>query len=355
MAVGLRIKYYGDASLKKSNRPYKFQIDYTSNGKRVREIIDTIKVLPSDTKEERKQKKELAERIRSKLEIELGNKKEGLISRQLLKANFITFVEELSKKKKESTRNSWIGAIKHMKEFHGPKIKFEDVTTSFLEDFQDYLLTKISSNGAITYLNSLNAALNFAVKKKIIYENPYRFADKPKKEETEMVFLLADEIKEIIKTSFFDNEVKNAFLFSCYTGLRISDIQQLNWSMINDNGINLKMQKTSSAIYIPLNDNAKTILKNQSHNKSNVFNLSVHGSSINRTLRKLIKKTKINKDVSFHSGRHSFATLLITSGVNIFTVSKLLGHKDIKSTLVYAKVIDEVKDIAVNKMPNFNF
>jgi len=355
MAVGLRIKYYGDSSLKKSNRPYKFQLDYTSNGKRIREVINDIKVLPSDTKEEKRQKKELVERIRSKLEIELGNKKEGLISRQLLKGDFFKFLEGLSKKKKENTRNSWIGVLNHLKEFHGPKIKFEDVTTSFLEDFQDYLLTKVSANASITYLNSINAGLNYAVKNKIIHENPYQFADKPRKEETNMVFLLENEIKEIINTSFFDNEVKNAFLFSCYTGLRISDIQQLDWSMINDNGINLKMQKTSSSLYIPLNDNAKIILKNQSHNKSKVFNLSVHGSSINRTLRKLIKQTKIDKDVSFHSGRHTFATLLITSGVNIFTVSKLLGHKDIKSTLVYAKVIDEVKDNAVNKMPNFNF
>ena len=97
------------------------------------------------------------------------------------------------------------------------------------------------------------------------------------------------------------------------------------------------------------------ILSLQSNTTTNIFKLSRFNSSVNRTLKKLISKTSIKKDVSFHTSRHTFATILISSGVNVFTVSKLLGHKDIDSTLVYAKVISEEKEKAVNSMPNFDF
>jgi integrase/recombinase XerD len=103
-----------------------------------------------------------------------------------------------------------------------------------------------------------------------------------------------------------------------------------------------------------LNQNALSILEKQKHNKEFVFNLSEHVSSINRTVKKLIKKAEIKKEIHFHCARHTFATLLVTSGVNIFTISKLMGHRDIKSTLVYAKVIDEEKEKAVNSMVEFN-
>jgi len=355
MAVNLRKKYTGDNKLSTRNRPYKFQLDYLLNGKRIRETIKDVEFKPTDTKEERKEKERIVNRIKAQLEIELGNSKNGLISRKLQKANFIEYFEKLGNTKSPNTKTSWDNTLKHLIIFQGTKIKFEDVTSNWLQKFIDYLNDEVSNNSAFTYFNKVNAALNQAVKQKIILENPAKYIDRPKKEENEMVYLTEKEIQEIIDTDFFDNDVKNAFLFGCYTGLRFSDIKNLKWQNITDNGIQIRQTKTKSTVYIPLNDNANQILKSQKSDNEFVFNLSDFNSSSNRTLRKLIKLTTIEKEVSFHSARHTFATLLITYGVNIYTVSKLLGHKDISSTLVYAKVVNEEKEKAVNSIPKFNF
>lgn len=355
MAVNLRKKYGGKKEVSNKNRPYRFQLDYYHNGKRIRETISAIEFLPTDTKEQRQQKTRIINKTKADLEIELANQSSGLVSRQLKKASFINYFESLTKKKSPNTRGTWETTLKHIEDFQGKKLKFEDVTERWLEKFSSYLLNEVSQNSAITYLQKVNAALNLAVKQKIIVENPYKFISKPKKEEKEMVFLTKDEVQKIINTPFFDDEVKRAFLFGCYTGLRFSDITALKWTNIKDGRIHLTQTKTKGAIYIPLSNNAEHILELQKDNTETIFKLSAHNNSVNRTLRKLIVRTNIKKNISFHSGRHTFATLLITAGVNIYTVSKLLGHKDIESTLVYAKVINEEKEKAINSLPKFEF
>lgn len=355
MAVNLRKKYYGKESVSKKNRPYRFQLDYSHQGKRVRETIKDVEFLPSDTKEIRKQKDRIVNKIKADLEIDLANQSNGLISRQLKKASFIKYFQSIADTKSPNTKGSWDNTLKHIETFHGNKLKFEDVTERWLERFSEYLNERLSQNSARTYLQKVNTALKQAVKQKIILNNPYNYVTKLKKEEKEMVYLTKDEVQEIINTEFFDNEVKNAFLFGCYTGLRFSDIEALKWSNIKNNQIQLTQTKTKGAVYIPLNSNAEHILSLQSNTTTNIFKLSSHNSSVNRTLKKMIRKTTIDKNVSFHTSRHTFATILISSGVNVFTVSKLLGHKDIESTLVYAKVISEEKEKAVNSMPKFEF
>lgn len=355
MSVNKRIKYLGDSSLTKKNRPFRIQLDYTIDGKRVRETIKDTTFYPTDSKEVKKEKERIIDRIKSQLEIQLGNTKNGLVSRQLQKANFMEYFEQLGNKKEPNTKTAWENTLRHLNEFQGKKITFENVNSRWLEKFQEYLRKELSNNSVLTYMNKINAALNQAVKEKIITENPLRYINKPKKEETEIVYLTQDEIQKIIDTDFFDEETKNAFLFSCYTGLRVSDIMVLKWKHIKNNKIHLTQTKTKNAVYIPLNSNALNILEKQKHNEEFVFNLSEHPASINRTSKKLFKKAEINKKVHFHCARHTFATLLVTSGVNIFTISKLMGHKDIKSTLVYAKVMDEEKEKAVNSMVEFNF
>lgn len=356
MAVNIRFKYGGDSNLTKRNRPYKAQLDYILNGKRKRDVIKDVIFYPNDTKEVKKEKERIVEKIRSTLEIELGNSNNGMVSRQLQKANFITYFEELGNSKKANTKSTWENTLKHLIDFQGKKIAFEDITTTWLEKFINHLKEKkLANNSIVTYINKISASLNQAIKEKIISENPLVSTSKPKKEETEIIYLTANEVQKIIDTSFWDNEAKNAFLFGCYTGLRASDIQRLEWNHIKEDRIQIKQTKTKNTVYIPLNSNSKMILEKQKHNKEFVFRLSNHVSSLNRTVKKMIKLTDIDKDVHFHCSRHTFATLLVTAGTDIFTISKLMGHRDIKSTMVYAKVIDEKKQTAINSMNNFNF
>jgi len=114
--------------LSKRNRPYKYQLDYIINGKRVRETIKDVEFLPSDTKDVRKQKQIIINKIKADLEIELANQSNGIISRKLKKASFIEYFESLSNKKSPNTKTAWDNTLKHIILFHGPKLKFEDVT-----------------------------------------------------------------------------------------------------------------------------------------------------------------------------------------------------------------------------------
>lgn len=355
MSVNKRIKYLGNSKLSNKNRPYRIQLDYQSNGKRIRETIKDTTFYPTDSKNIKDEKERIINRIVAKLEIELGNSKNGLISRHLQKANFIEYFEKIGNSKGENTKIAWDNTLKHIIAFQGNRISFQDISVNWVEGFRNYLIKEkeLAINSVTTYFNKINAALNQAVKEKIISENPIRFIERPKKEETEIVFLTKDEVQIIINTDFWDNETKNAFLLSCYTGLRVSDIKTLTWKNILENRIQLTQTKTKNVVYIPINENALNILNKQKHNDNLIFNLSSYNSSINRTFKKMIKLTGIKKDVHFHCGRHTFATLLVSSGVNIFTISKLMGHRDIKSTLVYAKVIDEEKEKAVNSMITF--
>lgn len=355
MSVNTKRKYLGDSKLPDNKRSYRIQLDYKLNGKRNRETIKEVTFYPTDRKDIKAEKNRIIDRRVAILEIELGNVKNNLPSLQLQKANFIEYFERLGNKKNENTKATWNNTLKHLIDFQGKKISFQEVTINWLEKFKDYLINdkELAMNSVNTYFNKINAALNQAVKENIISENIIRFIDRPKKEETEIVFLSEDEVQTLIDTDFWDNEAKNAFLFSCYTGLRISDIKSLEWNHIKDNRIQLRQTKTKNTVYIPLNENAINILNNQKHNENSVFKLSKHTCSINRTFKKLIKITNINKKVHLHCGRHTFATLLVSKGTDIFTISKLMGHSDIKSTMVYAKVIDEKKEKAVNSMTTF--
>ncbi len=136
--------------------------------------------------------------------------------------------------------------------------------------------------------------------------------------------------------------------------MRLSDIKALTWDKIQGDKIHFRQEKTGGVEYVPLSTTAKDILLEMGDPKcekvDKVFNLK----SIQHRgdyLRAWAKSAGINKQLSYHSSRHTFATLLLTKGVDLYTVSKLLGHEDIKTTLIYAKIIDKVKDNAVDMLP----
>ena len=113
MAVNLRKKYYGKKEISKKNRTYRFQLDYYHSGKRVRETIKDVEFLPSDTKEIRKQKERIINKIKADLEIDLANQSNGLISRQLKKASFIKYFQSIADTKSPNTKVAWENTLKH--------------------------------------------------------------------------------------------------------------------------------------------------------------------------------------------------------------------------------------------------
>jgi integrase len=272
---------------------------------------------------------------------------------ELEKGNVLTFFRALrDSKDSKATKKSWNNTINHFEVFTKGKITFKDVDLEFCEKFRTYLLSKVSKNGTATYFSVFRAMLNQAMKHRIITMNPAKFVKNPK-QQVDKVFLITDEIKLLASTESYHPHITNAFLFSCYTGLRISDIRKLTWDKISNAKLDFIQKKTSVPNKIAINESALDILKNQklSTTGKRVFEVPKSDSNSNKHLKEWVKRSGITKHITFSCSRHTFATLCLTYDVDLYTVSKLLGHTDIKNTQIYAKIIDKKKDEAMRKLP----
>ena len=245
--------------------------------------------------------------------------------------------------------------MKHLVDFAGKGITFNDIDRKFSEKFKDYLLSKLDQNTSQSYFAKFKAALNIAVDQEIINENPSRLVTILKRETTRE-FLTFEEVKKVIETPCADREVKNAFIVSCFTGLRISDIRELTFDQINEGYLEFRQQKTKGVERLKLHPEALSIIKDQeelrlkSENRK-IFILPLDTGTLNKYIRNWMKEAGIQKKITYHCSRHTFATMCLTFDVDIYTVSKLLGHRDLKTTEVYAKLIDKKKDEAISKIP----
>ena len=164
-----------------------------------------------------------------------------------------------------------------------------------------------------------------------------------------------EELKILFDTECEQNVLKRASIFSALTGLRWSDINKLAWSEVqhsNDYGwyIRFRQKKTKGAETLPISDQARDLLGEIDEPTERVFKGLKYSAWHNLKLQQWVMKAGISKTITFHCARHTYATLQLTLGTDIFTVSKLLGHKDLRTTQVYAKIIDEKKMEAANRI-----
>ena len=345
MAVKLRKKKLvgGNVSL---------YLDIYHHGKRQYEFLS---VYLTGDKFTDKETVKLAETVCAQRQLELSNSEHGFIPHFKKKANFVDYFERLVLDKPK-TEKAWRNTLKHLKDYTGGHIRFVAVTDVWLEEFKSYILTKVSQNTARTYFSKVKTTLKRAVKDKIIVANPADLVDQIKARDIERIFLTLEEVQNLAQTPCHDYEVKRAFLFSCFTGLRISDIRQLQWQNIKEDSIEYRQRKTKGFEYLHLSKTARDILAERPNPKilnmqnTNVFNLPSN-AQLGKVLREWCQNAGIDKHVTFHTARHTFATLVLTRGGDLYTVSKLLGHKDIQSTQIYAKIVDEKKKAAMELLP----
>ena len=260
--------------------------------------------------------------------------------------------------------------ISHVELYDNKKPKLSDIDEDWCKGFILYLSkaksgrsTKnektISRSTATLYYSILIAALNEAVRKKLITSNPTKNLSredrKPiKADKSNRPYLTIDEVKSLMATDCKYPEIKRAFLFGCFTGLRISDIRKLSWDNISKRKegsfLKITMQKTREALAMKLNKQAVALLADKG--KGLVFNLPIWDSVINDALKAWANKAGIEKDISFHVSRHTFATMELTLGADLYVVSKLLGHTDVGTTQIYAEIIDKRRDEAVELVDN---
>ena len=302
----------------------------------------------------------MAEEIRAKRQLDFQADAHGLTGTHNRKASFFKYLQaQADLKRRPNTKASWKRSIGHFGDFAGEGIVFGDVTPQLIEKFKTYLLNRVAANSAHCYLARIKTALNQAVRENILAVNPAKTTIRLT--ETLPVHLSIKEIRKLAKTPCANNQVKQAFLFSCFSGLRYSDVDQLTWDQVKGEYLEYTQTKTGTPERLPLSVQALQILRKQKKAKAspklereipaNAVFLLPCNSVQDRHLKKWGKAAGIVNRLSFHQARHSFATVALSSGIDIYTVSKLLGHKNLATTQIYAKVIDEKKRAAINKFP----
>lgn len=351
MSVKLREKALKDG--RKS-----FYLDIYYNGHRSYQFLD---MYLTNNKQTNKETRALAEVIRAKKEIELQASGHGLTPEFKKQVDFLVYFKKVfeDKKKFDGLRgvDNYSGTIKHLEDYTQKKpVPIASIDEKWLEGFKHHLASKMKQNTANNYYARVKAVLRRAFKERYISFNPaenVKFFPSP---EVPKEFLTIQELQKLAETPCKNPEVKRAFLFACYTGLRFSDVKSLTWGDIKEGKIHFRQKKTQGYEYLPLNATALNIL-NQCRLENefplpekNVFNIP-DKSHINEKMKDWIKKSEIKKRITFHCSRHTFATSLLTSGTDLYTTSKLLGHKSISSTAIYAKIVDEKKSTAVDNLP----
>lgn len=338
-------------------------LDYTVGGVRTREFLKMY-LVPERTKIHKLQNQETlkqAEGMKAKRILQL---QEGQTGIRTMRKEDMPLTEYIARKREEyllmgktfnaqslAKINRWLGK-------YGRKTTLLTIDKEYIMGFCHYMESEGLAKGTVFLLFSiLRTVMNKAYKEGMLNDNPFqRFdsSERPQRQDTAREYLTLEEVKRLADTHCRNRNIERAFLFSCFTGLRISDIEALRWDQIRDNGqgmqIELKQTKTKRLVYLPLSANAIAQLP-EGRRQGRVFPLPAR-STVWEYLDHWVKKAGITKHISFHCARHTYATLLLTYGANIYTVSSLLGHTNVKTTQIYAKIVDENKRKTVDLIPD---
>ena len=235
--------------------------------------------------------------------------------------------------------------------FHCKDMLLKDVTPAVIQDFSVYLMTVVRqcNNTAMKTMKTLKTVILYGIKLGVIHSNPY-LGVKLHLEPVDRGFLTEEELQSIIKKDFEIDRlgfVRDLFVFSCFTGLSYIDVKKLKAdNIVTLNGIEwIKMarEKTSTPVSVVLFDGAKCIIKkyeNDPKRKDKLFP-SMSNQKMNQYLKEIATSCGIKKNITFHMARHTFATLTLSKGVPIESVSRMLGHTNIKTTQIYAKITNK--------------
>ena len=366
---------------KLSNGNISLFLDIYRNGKRHKEYLK-LYLINATTPFEREQNRQTlatAQAIKSKRLIELQNG-EYSFTRQF---NENTPFLEYYRKMVEERRNNpvskgnwgnWRSCLRYLEIYCDEKTTFKDVTPEFVLGFKEFLnnvekdthkrtgprrerdtFQGLSQNSKVSYFNKLRACINHAYDERIIPYNPLRGIEGFKEAEVKRDYLTLEEIRKLAATPCRYPVLKRTFLFSCLTGLRKSDILKLTWGEVQKFGdymrIVFKQKKTGGQEYLDITPQAEKYLGERGNPDDYVFTGFSYGSWTSLELQRWSMEAGINKRLTFHCGRHTFAVLMLYLGADIYTLSKLLGHKELATTQIYAKVLDKSKQNAVSPIP----
>lgn len=337
-------------------------LDIYTNGKRSYEFLK-LALVPEVSPESRAMNEhtlKAANAIKAQRIIDLANKRPLLALTEKAKMTLIDLMNEYASNRAKQGRDSIVesvhAAVVNLNKYN-PKIKVFEVDREFIENFVEFLgkqknrRTKepLARRTIARYAGLIRTALNYAVEQEIISHNPALAYDWSSIQGTQTMrdYLTIDEVSKLIATPYKREDVTKPFLFVCFSGLRVSDLRQLKWKdIIDDNGkvhLELTQKKTGKVLYLPLSQTAQMFLPSKtSCLNDNIFNIpDLH--IVGTHLARWAKLAQINKKITMHVGRHTFATMTLTTGSDLYTTSELLGHSDVETTQIYGKIVDSKK------------
>ena len=305
-------------------------------------------------KEKNRQTMALAEAICAKRLVEVRNGQYGFKSRETV--NLLEYVQRIIESKKGSTRRRYSALQGILQGWCRPSMTLEDVNATWFTAFLSKLeKQRYARNTMAVYVATFRYIINQACREGLLSSNPIAGVKGIGYEETNRVYLTVEEVRKLVETPCDNDVTKRAFLFGCLTGLRNCDIRALTWADVHEQDgytrIIFRQAKTKGQEYLDISKQAVALMGERGSDDTPVFPL-MHWSSVRKQLTAWGKRAKINKHVTFHTSRHTFAVMMLGLGTDIYTVSMLLGHRELSTTQVYAKVIDKAKREAVDNIPD---
>ena len=280
--------------------------------------------------------------------------------------NFIEYFEQLiQKRQKKSSRSvtiNWTRVCKLFKAFaKSDTFAFSQINMKLIEDFKNFLLEAprdgnkkgdITQNTASNYFSTFKTVLKQAFVDGYLTIDLSAKTKRIRKLDTRRETLTLEEINLLVNTECDKPIIKQGALFSLLTGLRHCDVKKLRWGELQKIGdkyrLNFTQQKTKGVEYMPISEQAYKLCGEPKQPEQLVFADLPDITKISPSLKKWIKAAGIHRNITFHYLRHTFASLKLTATTDIYTVSKMLGHTDIKTTQIYAHIVDQKKEAAAN-------
>ncbi|WP_028123416.1 site-specific integrase [Epilithonimonas tenax] len=321
-------------------------------------------------KKHNKQSLEFAENVLSIRKAEFVQGKFDLKNTNKSKRTFLNyFAEKTEEKQQQDSSNNygnWFSTHQHLKKVISKNLTFDEIDENLVKKVRNYFdnvaRTKsdlpLSQNSKYSYFNKFKAALRNAFDDGYLTIN---YASKIKsfeQAESQREYLTFDEVQSLAKSECKYPVLKRAFLFSCLSGLRWSDINTLIWSEVRDEGdvtkVNFRQEKTDGVEYLYISKQARELLGERQGQQDRVFKGLKYGMTYNTEIIRWCNRAGVPKHITFHSARHTNAVLLLENGADIYTVSKRLGHREIRTTAIYAKIVDKKMKEAAEMIPELN-
>lgn len=297
---------------------------------------------------------ELAQGIRSNRESDFNHNPEGFVAPYKRKANFLDFCTQYQNNYSKGDVRMIRVAIKEFKAFIGDEfIQPQQVNEKLVIGFRDYLLEKYNGESPNSFFARFKKILNAATDEGYFTISPANKVVCKVPDGIPKAILMPDEIIKLSKAQCPNDEIRRAFFFCLNTGLRYVDVNDLQFKHIANGQVKKAQIKTGREVIIDLNPTATKLLGEIGKPNMYVFDLPSLTGCL-KTLKVWAKRAKIEKNITWHSARHSFATMLLMNKNDIKTVQSLLGHSKIEHTQKYTHVVDALKKDAVNTLPEIN-